>query len=89
MIAEPSQAPKRADKPLVQPLHAVQLDNALLKIQTVSAVVGRSPATIRRGVRDGSFPAPIKDGVRCTRWVSNDVRAWLARQVGQRGEVQQ
>ena len=63
-----------------QPVNVLQLDDALLKIQTVCAVTGLSASTIRRGVVDGSFPKPVKRGTRCTRWVSRDVSAWLKAQ---------
>ena len=64
-------------RPPLQTIYAAQIDDALLKIQTVIAVTGRSESSIRRLVAAGSFPAPIKDGVRCTRWRAGDVTAWL------------
>ncbi len=63
--------------PQAQPLHAIQIANALLKIQTVIGVTGLSESTIRRKVAECKFPKPIKDGTRCTRWVAGDVTNWL------------
>lgn len=62
---------------LSQSLDAVKIEDALLKIQTVTAVTGLSESSIRRKVADGNFPKPIKDGTRCTRWVAGSVTDWL------------
>lgn len=61
--------------------YVVQIADALLKIQTVIAVTGLSESTIRRKVSDGTFPKPIKDGCRCTRWVAGSVTSWLRAKV--------
>ena len=63
-----------------QPLLAAQLADALLKIQTVCAVTGLSASSVNRKVADGSFPAPIKLGRRCTRWKSGHVTCWIRAQ---------
>lgn len=74
----PSTTVKRLRKaPLPQSLHAVQIADALLKIQTVISVTGLSESSIRRKVADGKFPLPVKDGKRCTRWVAGAVTDWL------------
>ena len=39
-----------------------------------------SAATLRRYVKSGTFPAPLKLGARTTAWRVSDVRAWLAAQ---------
>ena len=71
---------RRHNRHPAQSLHALQIAEALLKIQTVIAVTGRSESTIRRKVADGKFPQPVKDGARCTRWVAGDVANWLRAQ---------
>jgi len=71
----------RHDRAPAQSLHAVQIADALLKIQTVIAVTGLSESSIRRKVAEGKFPQPIKDGTRCTRWVAGDVTHWLRAKV--------
>jgi prophage regulatory protein len=71
-----------ARQPL-QTLLALQVPEALLKIQTVVAVTGLSESSIRRRVAEGRFPAPVKDGTRCTRWVAGKVSNWLRVQGGQ------
>ena len=60
-----------------QNIHASQIADALLKIQTVTAVTGLSESSIRRKMAAGLFPMPIKDGARCTRWVAGSVTTWL------------
>ncbi len=71
-------APKsRPRRIAVQTLDSLKIPEALLKIQTVVAVTGDSESTIRRGVANGTFPAPVKNGTRCTRWVAADVVAYL------------
>lgn len=70
---------ERARKP--QPLDAISVPTAQLKIDTVCAVTGRCRAWIYKKVREGTFPSPVKDGARCTRWIARDVSAWLEKQV--------
>lgn len=60
-----------------QPLHAAQLADALLKIQTVQAITGLSAPTIYRKVAAKDFPEPVRLGTRCTRWRAGAVMAWL------------
>ncbi len=60
-----------------QSVNALLCADALLKIQTVIEVTGLSESSIRRKVRVGEFPKPIKDGTRCTRWVAGSVSNWL------------
>jgi len=45
---------------------------------TVTGLLGASPATVYRWVREGAFPAPILIGPRAARWRLSDVQAWLA-----------
>jgi prophage regulatory protein len=60
-----------------QTVAAAQIPESRLKIQTVIELTGLSASTIRRKTAEGKFPAPIKDGARCTRWVAGQVTAWL------------
>lgn len=66
---------KRA--PASQPLSAAQITDALLRLATVQAVVGLSKTTIYTLVARREFPQPIRLGIRCTRWRSGEVAAWL------------
>lgn len=67
----------RYNRSPAQSLQALHIPEALLKIQTVEAVTGLSESTIRRKVADKKFPAPVKDGARCTRWIAGQVSNWL------------
>lgn len=67
----------RKPRESAQSLQAVEIADALLKIQTVIAVTGLSESSIRRKVAAGDFPVPVKDGKRCTRWVAGNVTNWL------------
>lgn len=78
----PSDPTARGNDRNLQPLHALQLDDALLKIRTVGQGTGMSSATIYRKVAAGEFPQPVRLGKRCTRWKAADVRAWIQAQGG-------
>lgn len=60
-----------------QSIAVLQLPDALLRRATVVQVTGMSSSTIDRAVRAGRFPAPLKHGLRCTRWRSADVSEWV------------
>ncbi|PTT86601.1 transcriptional regulator [Pelomonas sp. HMWF004] len=66
----------------LQPLHAVQIADALLRIKTVTQATGLSAATLYRKLAAGEFPEPVRLGTRCTRWKAADVRAWIQAQGG-------
>ena len=72
--------PRRAHQIAVQTLDSLKIPEALLRIRTVVAVTGLSESSIRRKVAAGQFPAPVKDGLRCTRWVAQSVTNWLRKQ---------
>jgi prophage regulatory protein len=66
--------------PTLQPLHAAQIADALLRLPTVQAITGLSKTTIYTLVSRNEFPRPIRRGSRCTRWRAGDVSAWLQAQ---------
>jgi predicted DNA-binding transcriptional regulator AlpA len=49
-------------------------DEALVEIDIVTIVRGRSPASIWRDVAAGRLAKPVRVGVRSTRWRVRDVR---------------
>lgn len=69
--------PKRV--PVAQPLHAVQIADALLKLGTVQALTGLGKTSIYARVAAGELTA-IRMGQRCTRFRASDVQAWLQAQ---------
>jgi prophage regulatory protein len=66
-----------------QTVLTAQIPEALLKIQTVVELTGLSQSSIRRRVLEQEFPAPVKNGTRCTRWVAGSVMAYLRRQAAE------
>jgi predicted DNA-binding transcriptional regulator AlpA len=61
---------------------AKYFDDTLLKIEAVSAWVGWSRTKIYDSVNNGGFPAPLKFGLRCTRWRAGSIKAYLDEQRG-------
>lgn len=49
-------------------------DDALVDVKIVSALLGRSIASIWRDVSQGRLARPLRVGVRSTRWRARDVR---------------
>lgn len=68
-----------ACKDVAQPLHVAQLADALLKMQTVTALTGLSSSSVYRLVAAGEL-TPIRRGTRCTRFRAGDITAWLRAQ---------
>lgn len=62
-----------------QPLDVIHVDDALLKLATVSAITGLSRTTIytRMSATPPTFPQAIRQGKRCTRWRAGDIKAFL------------
>lgn len=68
---------------LLQPRH----DNAVqpqtdevqfLRLHEVRAVTGLSKSTVYEMIRDKSFPAPVKLGLRSVGWVRAEIKQWAA-----------
>ena len=49
----------------------------LVRCRDVAARLGVSRSTLRRLIADGRFPGPVPLGERATRWVENEVSAWV------------
>ena len=62
-----------------QPLHVVQLQDALLKLSTVQALTGLGKTSIYERIKAGELK-PVKLGARATRFRAGDVQAWLQAQ---------
>jgi prophage regulatory protein len=60
-----------------QSTSVAQLPDALLRRSTVAQVTGLSDSSIKRKIRAGVFPAPVRLSVNCSRWRSADVTAWI------------
>jgi prophage regulatory protein len=63
-----------------QAFEVATLPEALLKLQTASAIAGISIASIYRREAAGTFPPLIRLGSRCSRVRAGSLMAWLAAQ---------
>jgi len=77
ITAEKATTTKSRSRAIPQPLHAAQLEDALLNLKTASAVAGLSQATLYRMAAAGRLKL-VKLGARCTRIRSSDLRAFMA-----------
>ena len=50
----------------------------LLRISAVKSRIGLSRTSIYNGVKAGTFPPPVKIGVKAIAWLESDVEAWIA-----------
>lgn len=68
---------KKRDRRALQPLDALRVPEAHLRLKTVEQATGLSATTIRRYMAEGRFPQPVRHSARCTRWIAREVSAWL------------
>ena len=47
------------------------------KTAAVSRITGKCRSSIYQGIKNGTFPAPIKLGARSIGWLSTDIDAWI------------
>ncbi|GJH04486.1 AlpA family transcriptional regulator [Paraburkholderia terrae] len=59
----------------------------LLRREHVVAATGLPLSTIYGRIKAGTFPAPVKIGVRSVGWRRCDIDAWLANPAGYKTEV--
>lgn len=50
----------------------------MLTRRDVEVRVGLSGSTIYDAIKRGTFPRPVKVGVRAVRWSESEIEAWLA-----------
>jgi len=62
-----------------QPLHAAQIQDALLNLRTVQALSGLGKTSIYERIKSGELKS-VKLGPRCTRFRAGEVQAWLQAQ---------
>lgn len=75
--AYPPAEPLGAGKRTRASLEVFSVPDAHVRLSAVVAITGLSESTIRRRLQTSDFPAPIRHGKRCTRWIARDVLAWL------------
>jgi len=54
---------------------------ALERLPAVMARTGRSRTSIWRGVREGTFPRPVKIGLRSVAWPAHSIDTWIEAQI--------
>jgi prophage regulatory protein len=57
---------------------------SILRRKQVEQRTGLSRSTIYDHIQKGSFPRPIKLGVRAVGWIETEIDAWLATRLAQR-----
>ena len=63
-----------------QSVKSLYIPEALLIMAVVKELTGMSEPTIRRRVKDGTFPAPVRLSARCIRWKAETLQNWLKAQ---------
>ena len=53
-------------------------DDRLLRLSEVRTRTALARTTIYRKMREGSFPEPLKVGVRAVRWRESEIESWLS-----------
>jgi prophage regulatory protein len=68
---------------------AERLNDAVLKLSTVSAITALPSSTVYRKIQQGEFPAPVKLGESASGWLLSEIVAWIAARKAERdrGEV--
>ena len=61
------------------------------KLMTIAQVVdatGQGRSTIYEGIKEGTFPRPVKLGAKAVRWVEDEVSQWNDERIAARdGEI--
>jgi prophage regulatory protein len=47
-----------------------------LRLPEVARETGLGKSTIWTKIAEGKFPAPVRFGGKCTRWVASEIEAW-------------
>ena len=58
-----------------------------LGIKQVCDRVGHKKSWVWQHSRDGTFPPPIRVGIKSARWVSTSIDAWMTQQIERSGKV--
>jgi prophage regulatory protein len=60
--------------------------DTILRLPSVKERTGLGRASIYAGVRNGTFPAPVKLGERAVGWLASSVDAWIQSRVQRVGQ---
>ena len=70
-------APFASPKSIQQPLHVINVDGSMLRLDTLAQLAGQSIPTLYRAAKRGDLVLS-KRGTRCTRVRAEDARTYLA-----------
>ncbi|MCH9050729.1 MAG: AlpA family phage regulatory protein [Proteobacteria bacterium] len=62
------------------------MSKTFLRMAQVEERTGLSRWTIRRAVRDGTFPAPVRLSANSVGWLESELERWAARRVAERDD---
>ena len=63
------------------------MDTRILRRPEVERITSLSKASIYRAMAAGSFPRPLKIGVRSVGWPEEEIRAWVATRPRSNGDT--
>jgi len=52
-------------------------EEKFLKLGEVMSLCKRSRSSVYNAIKSGTFPAPVKIGVRSSAWVKSEITAWI------------
>jgi prophage regulatory protein len=55
-----------------------QIKEVLLRCHDVQGVTGLSRSGLYAAIKQGTFPVPVKIGLRAVAWRSGDISKWIA-----------
>lgn len=69
------------DQNVVQPKWQ---NTTILRRKDVECITGLSRSSIYAGIKDGSFPAPIRLSAKSVGWLASEIEEWIQRKIEQR-----
>jgi prophage regulatory protein len=64
----------------------VSTSEKLLRLPAVMAIVGLQKSSIYEGVKNGTFPAPIKLSRRAVCWPESHIASWVSERIKAGGQ---
>ncbi len=58
----------------------------MVRLAEVIRTTGRCRSSIYAGIREGTFPKPVKIGKRAVAWSSEDISNWMAERINGGGK---
>lgn len=60
---------------------------ALLRLAMVLIMTGQGRSAVYAGIKNGTFPRPVKLGTRSVAWVKSEIDQWIAERVAERDQA--